>query len=154
MRRAFPDGIFWITLGQKPQLAERQRWLARELGDEALFPDERSGKECLRNLLAGRKVLLVLDDVWQREHAEADCRAMWLAASGARSLRRHGAWRGVAHRCAGACASTIWRFSPLVIWPRSRIGKTSQRCTQRTVISAWWCNTVGRCSSAQLVDER
>jgi len=71
VRRAFPDGIFWITLGQKPQLAELQRWLARELGDEALFPDERSGKECLRTLLAGRKVLLVLDDVWQREDAEA-----------------------------------------------------------------------------------
>ena len=71
VRRAFPDGIFWITLGQKPQLAELQRWLARELGDEALFPDERSGKECLRTLLAGRKALLVLDDVWQREDAEA-----------------------------------------------------------------------------------
>ena len=71
VRRAFPDGIFWITLGQKPQLAEQQRWLARELGDEALFPDERSGKECLRKLLAGRKALLVLDDVWQREDAEA-----------------------------------------------------------------------------------
>ena len=71
VRRAFPDGIFWITLGQKPQLAELQRWLARELGDEALFLDERSGKESLRKLLAGRKALLVLDDVWQREHAEA-----------------------------------------------------------------------------------
>jgi len=71
VRRAFPDGIYWITLGQKPQLAEQQRWLARQLGDEALFPDERSGKECLRTLLAGRKALLVLDDVWQREDAEA-----------------------------------------------------------------------------------
>jgi WD40 repeat protein len=71
VRRAFPDGVFWITLGQKPQMAELQRWVARELGDEALFADERSGKECLRKLLAGRKALLVLDDVWQREHAEA-----------------------------------------------------------------------------------
>jgi WD40 repeat protein len=71
VRRAFPDGVFWITLGQKPQLAELQRWLARELGDEALFADERSGKECLRKLLAGRRALLVMDDVWQREDAEA-----------------------------------------------------------------------------------
>jgi WD40 repeat protein len=71
VRRAFPDGIFWITLGQEPNLAELQRWLARELGDPALFADEHSGKECLRTLLDGRKVLLVLDDVWQREHAEA-----------------------------------------------------------------------------------
>jgi WD40 repeat protein len=70
LRRAFPDGIFWITLGQKPQLAELQRWLAKELGDPALFADERSGKETLRKLLAERKVVLVLDDVWQREHAE------------------------------------------------------------------------------------
>ena len=34
------------------------------------FPDERSGKETLRKLLSGRKVLLVLDDFWQRDHAE------------------------------------------------------------------------------------
>jgi len=71
VRRAFPDGVYWITLGQKPQLAELQRWLAKELGDAALFADERSGKETLRKLLAGRKSLLVLDDVWQREDAEA-----------------------------------------------------------------------------------
>lgn len=71
VRRAFGDGIFWITLGQSPNLAELQRWLAKELGDEALFTDERSGKERLRKLLAGRKALLVLDDVWQRKHAEA-----------------------------------------------------------------------------------
>lgn len=71
VRRAFPDGIFWITLGQKPPLAELQRWLAKELGDAALFADEFTGKECLRKLLDGRKALLVLDDVWQREHAEA-----------------------------------------------------------------------------------
>jgi hypothetical protein len=42
-------------VGQKPKLAEQQRWLARELGDEALFPNEHSGKESLRNLLSGRK---------------------------------------------------------------------------------------------------
>jgi WD40 repeat protein len=71
VRRAFPDGIFWITLGQKPQLAELQRWLARQLGDAGLFADEHSGKETLRKLLEGRKVVLVLDDVWQRNHAEA-----------------------------------------------------------------------------------
>jgi hypothetical protein len=71
VRRAFPDGIFWITLGQKPQQAELQHWLARELGDPAMFADERRGKECLRKLFDNRKALLVLDDVWQREHADA-----------------------------------------------------------------------------------
>ena len=71
VRRAFRDGIFWISIGQEPRVVELQRWLAKQLGNEGLFNDEHIGKEKLRTLLADRQVLLVLDDVWQREHAEA-----------------------------------------------------------------------------------
>ena len=81
IRRAFPDGIFWVGVGQLPQdgdaqrqrLAELQRHVARELGHEALFNDPQVGKQALRDLLAdGKKaVLLILDDVWQRAAADA-----------------------------------------------------------------------------------
>jgi WD40 repeat protein len=71
VRRAFPDGIYWVTLGQEPNIAYLQRGLARALGDDALFTEVAAGKEKLAELLIGRTALLVLDDVWQRGHAEA-----------------------------------------------------------------------------------
>lgn len=71
VQRAFRDNIYWITLGQMPRILDLQRWLAGQLGDEALFNDQHTGKEKLRQLLAERAALLILDDVWEREHAEA-----------------------------------------------------------------------------------
>ena len=71
VRRAFPDGVYWVTLGQEPNVADLQRGLARALGDDALFTGVDAGREKLRELLGGRAALLVLDDVWQRGHAES-----------------------------------------------------------------------------------
>ena len=71
VRRAFPDGIFWIGVGQHPNLVELQRFIARELGDEALFNDLHAGKQKLKELLAERAALLILDDVWQSPDANA-----------------------------------------------------------------------------------
>jgi len=71
VRRAFPDGVYWVTLGQAPDVPELQRGLARALGDDGLFVSVDAGKEKLREMLAARAALLVLDDVWQVGHAEA-----------------------------------------------------------------------------------
>ena len=71
VRRAFPDGVFWVAIGQDPDLAALQRGLATELGDEALLDTTTQGRETLRKLLDERAALLVLDDVWRRDHAEA-----------------------------------------------------------------------------------
>ena len=71
VRRAFKDGIFWIALGQEPNVMETQRWLARQLGGEGMFETKTDGREELRKLLAEREALLILDDIWSREHAEA-----------------------------------------------------------------------------------
>jgi len=71
VRRAFPDGVYWVTLGQEPNVADLQRGLARALGDDGLYTGVVAGKEKLRELLCGRAVLLVLDDAWRRGHAEA-----------------------------------------------------------------------------------
>jgi WD40 repeat protein len=72
VRRAFPDGIFWITLGQSPVLSSLQLQLAHELGDAAqVFETPEAGRARLRQLLATRECLLILDDVWQPEAAAA-----------------------------------------------------------------------------------
>jgi WD40 repeat protein len=71
VRRAFPDGVFWVTLGQEPNVADLQHTLAHRLGDDGFFAGVDAGKEKLRELLSRRSALLVLDDVWQRGHAEA-----------------------------------------------------------------------------------
>lgn len=71
VRRAFPDGVFWVGVGQQPNLVDLQRFIARELGDEALFNDLHAGKQKLKDLLAERAALLILDDVWQNTDANA-----------------------------------------------------------------------------------
>ncbi|MCM8595659.1 NB-ARC domain-containing protein [Accumulibacter sp.] len=70
VQRAFADNLYWIRLGQQAQVEDLQRWLARELGDRGEFTGRLAGRELLRRLLAERAVLLILDDVWQREDAE------------------------------------------------------------------------------------
>jgi hypothetical protein len=70
VRRAFPDGVLWVTLGQRPALVLRQAQLARALGDDTpAFEDAQQGRARLSELLADKACLLVLDDVWQAGHA-------------------------------------------------------------------------------------
>ena len=71
VRRAFKDGVFWIAIGQHPDVLGLQRRLAQQFGHDAPFNDEHAGKEKLRELLADREVLLILDDVWESPHAQA-----------------------------------------------------------------------------------
>src|SRR5260370_39680202 len=71
IQRAFPDGVYWVTLGQQPKVDDQQRWLAHELGGKDDFLGVGAGKETLRALLKERAALVVLDDVWQRDHAQA-----------------------------------------------------------------------------------
>ncbi len=73
--RAFPHGVFWFTLGREVS-AERLKGLQaqwiEELTGAAFAPvDLEQGKDRLRALLRDRACLLVLDDVWNAEHAEA-----------------------------------------------------------------------------------
>jgi len=71
VRRAFPDGVIWVEVGQEPTVAQLQREVAHALGDPGLFETPSEGKGKLAELLANRAVLLVLDDVWEPGHAEA-----------------------------------------------------------------------------------
>lgn len=73
VQTSFPDGIFWLTLGQKPteaDLISRQVQLAWALGERhVVFTDSRQGRAFLRDLLTDKTCLLILDDVWAAAHA-------------------------------------------------------------------------------------
>lgn len=72
VRRAFPDGIFWLSIGQNPQLAVIQANLGEGLGaNPRNFVNVEEGKRILSQLLVDRQCLLVLDDVWKPQHADA-----------------------------------------------------------------------------------
>ncbi len=72
VQAAFADGIVWITIGQEPNLLRRQQDFARALGaGDTVLGSVTKGKRVLKGELEARCVLLVLDDVWELEHASA-----------------------------------------------------------------------------------
>jgi NB-ARC domain/SEFIR domain len=72
VRQAFPDGIYWLTVGQKPNLLDLQNQLLRHwTGSQETLTTEQEAKDALREALEGRSALLVLDDVWNVDHAAA-----------------------------------------------------------------------------------
>ncbi|MFM6138551.1 MAG: NB-ARC domain-containing protein [Sphaerospermopsis kisseleviana] len=72
VRSVFPDGILWVTLGQQPKLTLRQSDLAKMLGDSSqIFQDVQQGKVYLSELLANKACLLIIDDVWKTQDAQA-----------------------------------------------------------------------------------
>jgi len=76
IRERFPDGVAWVTLGNdESNILERVRdvWqqLFSERPDQGLYKDLESLKQGLRGKLATKRCLVVLDDVWKKEHADA-----------------------------------------------------------------------------------
>jgi WD40 repeat protein len=71
VRRAFPDGVHWVTLGQTPDLLRLQTEL---LGygerDPASPTDAQQGNRLLEERFRDSAVLLVLDDVWDYRQAQ------------------------------------------------------------------------------------
>ncbi|WP_346289516.1 NB-ARC domain-containing protein [Sphaerothrix gracilis] len=68
----FSDGVLWITLGQQPKILPLLGSWVRALGDHKYQPkDPLDTTTYLRRLLTDKKMLLVVDDVWHAEHAEA-----------------------------------------------------------------------------------
>jgi WD40 repeat protein len=72
VRQAYPDGIYWITIGQKPNLLDLQNQLLRRLmGSKKTLTTEQEPKDALRKALEGRPALVVVDDAWTIDHADA-----------------------------------------------------------------------------------
>ena len=72
MRAYFPDGVFWVTAGEAPDLAGLQADLLSRFGAADAAPRSAiEGAGLLRQALADRQVLLVVDDVWSTAAAQA-----------------------------------------------------------------------------------
>ena len=71
VRRHFPDGVFWVTVGQGADLVDAQHGLLTRLGVEAESRTATEGRDLLRRALAERQCLLVVDDVWSTAAAAA-----------------------------------------------------------------------------------
>jgi len=72
VRHAFPDGIYWLTLGQHSNVVARQSQLAHELSKQPEgFLDSQAGKARLEELLSEKRALVILDDVWSVADARA-----------------------------------------------------------------------------------
>jgi hypothetical protein len=71
VRRAFPDGIFWLTLGQSIQPLQLQGELAAYIESEPkAFATVNEARDRLRQLFECKSCLLVLDDLWRPQDAE------------------------------------------------------------------------------------
>ena len=73
VRQAYLDGIVWISCGQQftdQDLLKRQRDVARFLGRDDTFNSLAQGQAALRQMLANKAVLLVLDDLWRAADAQ------------------------------------------------------------------------------------
>src|SRR5271157_4949024 len=72
VRQAFADGIYWLTIGQKPNLLDLQNQLLRQLtGLKETFATVQKGKDALREAIEGRSALVVVDDAWTIDPADA-----------------------------------------------------------------------------------
>ena len=72
VRRYFPDGVHWVSVGEQPDLVACQIDLLLQLG--AARSDVRTtiqGLARLRERLADRRCLIIVDDVWTQAAAEA-----------------------------------------------------------------------------------
>jgi hypothetical protein len=67
---AFDDGILWVTLGENPgDLSGRVEDLIQTLsGERPGFSNTEAAIARLIELLADRDILIVIDDVWNRDH--------------------------------------------------------------------------------------
>lgn len=68
----FPDGVLWVTLGPTPVLRNLLDDWGEALGEKLL--GERDEEACRKRLAAAlyrRRMLLVVDDVWEAAHGQA-----------------------------------------------------------------------------------
>jgi len=71
IKMSFPEGVLWVSLGQEPNLLSEIAAWGRALGTEDLLRARtlEEAKTQLAALLRNKRMLLIIDDVWQPEHA-------------------------------------------------------------------------------------
>jgi WD40 repeat protein len=70
IRRAFNDGILWVTVGlENPDLIGNIRLIGTELGDDpAKYNNQKQAEASLTKKLSEKVCLIVLDDIWDAFH--------------------------------------------------------------------------------------
>lgn len=72
VRRAFADGIVWLTLGQAPDVYAQIRAAGVALDDAPnKYVDEATARARLAEVLQDKVTLIMLDDVWEVHHIDA-----------------------------------------------------------------------------------
>lgn len=68
---AFPDGILWTSLGQNPNPIYAMAKWGESFGTDEIFraPSLKEAVWRLSALLGEKRLLMIVDDVWQAEHA-------------------------------------------------------------------------------------
>ena len=69
VRRMFPDGIVWVTLGESPNMYEVLCVALSALGHEGRPADLSEARTRYRELIPSKRALVIVDDVWQLAHA-------------------------------------------------------------------------------------
>jgi hypothetical protein len=74
VRARFPDGVWWVTVGERADVVAAQLDLLVRLGvSGAAARSAAEGVRLLREALGERRALLVVDDVWSAAAAAAFC---------------------------------------------------------------------------------
>jgi len=70
-RRAFTDGVAWISIGQNPDILSNLRQLGLAFNDKIEnYVDLKTARDKLPGVLADKVCMIVLDDIWNVAHAE------------------------------------------------------------------------------------
>jgi NB-ARC domain/Trypsin-like peptidase domain len=77
VRKALPDGVLWVSIGERPDLISAIASWGRRLGRDDLLglSTVTEATDALAALLRNRQMLLIVDDVWETAHAEPFRRA-------------------------------------------------------------------------------
>jgi hypothetical protein len=69
--KTFKDGVLWISLEQKPNVVSEMAKWGRALGSDEILkaPTPRDATALLARLLSSRRMLLIVDDVWDAADA-------------------------------------------------------------------------------------
>jgi hypothetical protein len=71
VHRAYPDGVLWTSVGQKPNIMALLAEWGKALGTDELLraPGLKDATARLATILSAKRMLLIVDDVWAAEHA-------------------------------------------------------------------------------------
>lgn len=72
VRRTFKDGIFWLTFGTSPNVADLWKTMAQYLGYQGKsFGKWEDARDFFESETRDKECLLILDDLWDSHHADA-----------------------------------------------------------------------------------